>query len=80
VAYDFEIRFELSIDTWRISEIATLTGNDLDVRPIFSLGPRVPGRRSSQTNVIAIELGEWARGCALDQPLSGLKAWRELGL
>ena len=31
------------------------------------------------TDAIAAQLGEWARGYALDQRLSGAKAWRELG-
>jgi hypothetical protein len=30
-------------------------------------------------SAIAAELGEWARGYALDQQLSGAKARRELG-
>jgi nucleoside-diphosphate-sugar epimerase len=35
--------------------------------------------RIISTDVIAAELGEWARGYALDQRLSGAKAQRELG-
>jgi hypothetical protein len=31
------------------------------------------------TDAIAAELGEWARGFALDQQLSGARARRELG-
>ena len=42
-------------------------------------GPRHEAPRIISTDAIAAELGEWARGYALDQRLSGAKARRELG-
>ena len=43
----------------------------------FGTGHAEP--RIVSANAIAAELGEWARGYALDQRLSGIKARRELG-
>ena len=42
-------------------------------------GTRYAEPRIVSADVIAAELGEWARGYALDQRLSGAKARRELG-
>jgi nucleoside-diphosphate-sugar epimerase len=42
-------------------------------------GTRHPDPRIVSSDAIAAELGEWARGYALDQRLSGAKARRELG-
>ena len=42
-------------------------------------GTRLPEPQIISPDAIAAELGEWARGYALDQRLSGAKARRELG-
>ena len=42
-------------------------------------GTRLPEPQIISTDAIAAELGEWARGYALDQRLSGARARRELG-
>jgi len=42
-------------------------------------GTQHPDRQIISSDAIAAELGEWARGLALDQRLSGAKARRELG-
>jgi nucleoside-diphosphate-sugar epimerase len=42
-------------------------------------GARCEATQIIATDVIAAELGDWARGLALDQRLSGAKARRELG-
>ena len=61
-------------------------GAAIDGRPVGEIarafarltgGPQEPTIVSSDT--VAAELGEWARGYALDQRLSGAKAMAELG-
>jgi hypothetical protein len=59
----------------RAGQTKTVLSRDLRKR----FGTRNRSPQIVSTDAIAAELGEWARGYALDQRLSGAKARRELG-